>query len=609
MNKKGGFIINNKITNLIQKGFFSNKDYIAPSYINISNPKYIEIDNVYYSTLLIINYNREYEELILKNLIDSNINLNISIIYEKQNPYKIIKELTYHIGNVGVDLQTYNESRQDIDIAAYTYNDAKYIRKEIQINNEDLYYLYIIVNVFASTRKELEYIQNKVEGLLQSKGMQTRRAYFRQEQAFKSCLPLYIECPDVKNVTRRNILTSGLLATYPFITSSIFDESGVLIGTNIINDSLIFIDKYDNKYKNSNMCVFGTSGAGKSFFNKLLILRYRLLGYEQYVIDPEREYNKLCDSLDGTLIKIGPNSNTYINILDIREESLEESQNGYLATKIVKLNGFFNLIMGELNEEDKSLLEQKIIITYNKKGIDFNDSSLYKNGEKNKIIENKIFKNTYDMPLLEDLYNELIGDKKTKKLGIKMIPFVKGSMNYFNNYTNIEINNKLIIADIYELGEENIKYGMYLFTELFWDKIKKDRNIKKSIYLDEIWRLIGVTSNKEVASFIYKIFKTIRKYGGSAIAITQDIYDLFSLENGTYGRSILNNSSVKCFFCLEEENINILQKYENISEREIIEIKSLKRGEALMVIGDNHIIAKIDCSKNEENIINGGKFD
>ena len=403
----------------------------------------------------------------------------------------------------------------------------------------------------------------------------------------KSLNILYIECPDVKNVTRRNILTSGLLATYPFITSSIFDESGVLIGTNIINDSLIFIDKYDNKYKNSNMCVFGTSGAGKSFFNKLLILRYRLLGYEQYVIDPEREYNKLCDSLDGTLIKIGPNSNTYINILDIREESLEESQNGYLATKIVKLNGFFNLIMGELNEED----------------------TLYKNGEKNKIIENKIFKNTYDMPLLEDLYNELIGDKKTKKLGIKMIPFVKGSMNYFNNYTNIEINNKLIIADIYELGEENIKYGMYLFTELFWDKIKKNRNVKKSIYLDEIWRLIGVTSNKEVASFIYKIFKTIRKYGGSAVAITQDISDLFSLENGTYGRSILNNSSVKSFFSLEEENLNILQKYENISDREKIEIKSLKRGEALMIIGDNHIIAKIDSAKFEDDLINGGKID
>ena len=531
------------------------------------------------------------------------------MIYEKQNPYKVIKDLTYHIGNVGVDLQTYNESRQDIDLAAYTYNDAKYIRKEIQINNEDLYYLYIFVNVFSTTRKDLEYIQNKIEGILQSKGMQTRRAYFRQEQAFKSCLPLFIDNNDVKNVTRRNILTSGLLSTYPFLTSSIFDEDGVLIGSNIINNSLIFINKYSNKYKNSNMCVFGTSGAGKSFFNKLLILRYRLLGFEQYVIDPEREYNNLCNNLDGTLLKIGPNSNTYINILDIREESLEESQNGYLATKIIKLIGFFNLIFGEINEEEKSLLEQKIISTYNKKNINFNDNSLYKNDDKNKIISKKEFKSTYDMPILEDLYNELINDKNTKKMGIKLIPFVKGSMNYFNNYTNIEINNKLIVADIYELGEENLKYGMYLFTELFWDKIKKNRKVKKSIYLDEIWRLIGITSNKEVASFIYKIFKTIRKYGGSAIAITQDIYDLFSLENGTYGRSILNNSSVKCFFSLEEENLNILQKYENISDREKIEIKSLKRGEALMIIGDNHIIAKIECAKYEENLINGGKID
>ena len=147
---------------------------------------------------------------------------------------------------------------------------------------------------------------------------------------------------------------------------------------------------------------------------------------------------------------------------------------------------------------------------------------------------------------------------------------------------------------------------MYIFIELFWDKIKKDRNIKKAIYLDEIWRLIGVTSNKDVASFIYKIFKTIRKYGGSAVAITQDVSDLFSLENGTYGRSILNNSSIKNFFSLEEENLNILQQYENISDREKIEIKSLKRGETLMIVGDDHIVTRIESADFEDEIITGG---
>ena len=530
--------------------------------------------------------------------------------YEKQNTYKIIKDLTYHIGNVGVDLKNYSESRQDIDIAAFSYNDAKYIRKQIQINGEDLYYLYIYINIFSQNKKDLEYILNKIEGLLQSKGMQTRRAYFRQEQAFKSCTPFFINHKDVKEVSRRNILTSGLLATYPFTTSSIFDENGIFIGTNIYNNSLVFIDKYNsNKYKNSNMCIFGTSGAGKSYYTKLLILRYRLLGIEQYVIDPEREYTSLCENINGTLLKIGPNSDTYINVMDIREESLEESQNGYLATKISKLIGFFNLIFGNLDEEEKAILEQKLIETYNEKGITFDDETLYKNSEKNKLKIKKQFKESTDMPILEDLYNILEKDKNTNKLRIKLIPFVKGSMNFFNKYTNIKINNKLIIADIYDLGEENIKYGMYLFTDLFWDKIKKNREIKKSIYLDEIWRLIGVTSNKDVASFIYKIFKTIRKYGGSAVAITQDVSDLFSLDDGIYGRSILNNSSVKNFFSLEEENLNLIQKYENISDKEKVEIKSLKRGEALMIVGDDHIVTKIESSEFENKIITGGKID
>ena len=571
------------------------------------NPKYLEIDNVFYSTLIIINYNREQDDLILKDIVDSNINLNISMIYEKQNTYKVIKDLTYHIGNVGVDLQSYSENRQDIDIAAFTYNDAKYIRREIQLNSEDLYYLYVYVNVFSQSKKDLEYMLNKVEGILQSRGMQTRRAYFRQEQAFKMCLPFFFDIKEVKSVAKRNILTSGLLSTYPFITSTVCDENGIFIGANINNNSLVFIDKYNNnKYKNSNMCIFGTSGAGKSYYTKLLILRYRLLGIEQYVIDPEREYENLCKNLDGVLLKIGPNSDTYINIFDIREESLEDNQNGYLATKIGKLIGFFNLVFGNINEEEKSIIEEKLIETYKRKGINFDDETLYKENDKDKINIKRKFKETKDMPILEDFYNVLSEDKKTEKLRIKLIPFVKGSLKFFNNYTSIKLDNKLIIADIYELGEENLKYGMCLFIELFWDKIKKDRKIKKSIYLDEIWRLIGVTSNKDVASFIYKIFKTIRKYGGSAVAITQDVSDLFSLENGTYGKSILNNSSIKNFFSLEEENLNILQQYENISDREKIEIKSLKRGESLMIVGDDHIVTRIESADFEDEIITGG---
>ena len=244
------------------------------------------------------------------------------------------------------------------------------------------------------------------------------------------------------------------------------------------------------------------------------------------------------------------------------------------------------------------MVGKNLLRTNKIKKINFNDKSLYN--------KNKKFKSTKDMPILEDFYN-ILNDEKTKKFKIKLIPFIKGSLKFFNNYTNIELNKKLIIADVYELGEENMKFGMYLFVELFWDKIKINRKIKKAIYLDEIWRLIGVTSNKDVAKFIYKIFKTIRKYGGSSVAITQDISDLFSLDNGAYGKSILNNSSIKTFFSLEEENIKLLSQYSNISEKEKIEIKSLKRGECLMLAGDNHLLTKIEAADFEKKIINGGE--
>lgn len=456
--------------NILKKFFIKNtnekqcleENYICPSYINNENPKYLEIDNMYYAGLMIVNYLRENEDLILKGIIDTDINMNISIFYEKQNKYKILKELTYNIGNVSADLKDINNNRQDVDIAQYTYNDAKYIRKEMQINNQDIYYLYIYINVFAETIKELEFNLSKVEGILQGSGLQTRRANFRQEQIYKSSLPLMHNDKDLQLATRRNILTEGLVSTYPFISSSIFDEKGVYIGRNIHNNSMIFIDRYNTqKYKNPNMCVFGMSGAGKSFYIKLLILRYGIQEINQYVIDPDREYGNVCKALNGTLIKIGPTSNTYINVFDIREESIEKDEKGYLAIKIDKLKGFFNLIFGEMNEEEKSIIEEKLIKLYESKNINFNDKSLYK--VKNKKV---VFKESTDMPILQDFYELLGQDERTKRFYIKLLPFVKGSLNYFNKYTNIKIKNNLIIADIYELGEENIKYGMYIFVDI-----------------------------------------------------------------------------------------------------------------------------------------------
>lgn len=561
-----------------------------PLYINLTNPQYIEIDGMFFSSLLIINYNRIFQELIFKNILEINENILISIYIEKNNQYKIIKEIARNIGNTTVDLEKINNSRIDIDIAKSSLEDAKYIRKEMQLNNQQLLYFYTYITTYSKNKEELKNQINKIEEILQNSGLKSKKSYFRQEQTILANLPLNKNNDDIKKAVKKNILTDGIRGTYPFITSTIYDEKGILYGTDINSNSLIIIDKFDReKYKNSNTCIFGSSGSGKSYFTKIQILRNYILNINQYIIDPEREYEKISKSLNGSLIKIGPASKTYINIFDIREDSLEENEEGYLATKLNKLIGFFKLIFKDITEEERTELENKIIKIYKNKNIDFNDNSLFKNNK---------FKTNTDMPILEDLYKEL--NEKMKK---KIEPFITGSLKCFNNYTNIELNNKLIIGDIYELGEENIQYGMYIFIELFWDKIKKDRNSRKIIYLDEIWRLIGVTSNKETASFIYKIFKTIRKYGGGATAITQDVSDLFSLEEGAYGKSILNNSELKLFFSLEEENIKTLEKYVDINQKEKIEIKSLRKGECLFFVGKDHILTKINSDKFEQELI------
>ena len=208
---------------------------------------------------------------------------------------------------------------------------------------------------------------------------------------------------------------------------------------------------------------FWNKWSWKIIYTKLLILRYRLLNLEQYIIDPEREYDKICDKLDGVCIKFGPSSESYINIMDIREDSIEEEK-GFLTSKISKLRIFFSLVFGDLDEDKIALLEEKLIEVYKEKGITFNDNSLYnydENGFK------KEFKNTYQMPILEDLYNIFSKDKKTLFFKRKLYPFVFGSLKFLNNYTNVELDNKLIVADIYELGEENLKYGMYILLIYF----------------------------------------------------------------------------------------------------------------------------------------------
>jgi hypothetical protein len=258
---------------------------------------------------------------------------------------------------------------------------------------------------------------------------------------------------------------------------------------------------------------------GKSYFIKLNILREFLLNTIQYVIDPENEYTEIGKFLGGTIITLSPSSDNFLNIFDIYENDFNKN---YLSNKLIQLKPFFYLIFQDISVEDYGKIEEIIIKIYKNHKLTFDDTSFYNNDS---------FVNTLNMPILEELYNEMLYYEDLKKYTYMLIPFVKGSLNFFNHHTTFNTDSSLIIANINELGEDNYKYGMCLFATFFWNKLKQNKNKNKLIYIDEIWRIIGGTSTPVTAQFIYKIFKTIRKLNGGAISITQDVSDMLSLEN------------------------------------------------------------------------------
>lgn len=572
---------------------------IYPSYFEDKNPNFLKVNDKYVTSLVITDFPKEVPPAFFYNVFSQEVNLLFSMFYEKQNSSEVLKKITYSIGNAGSEIKNTNDSQTDFDILGTTYNDAKYIRKKMQLEQEDLYNLYCYISVASESKEDLGKNIQKIEAVLNGLNIKTRRALYRQKEVFESSIPILKNVEDLKKYTKRNVLTEGLSATYPFLSNELIDKNGVLVGINENDMSLIMIDRFNTaKYKNSNMCIIGTSGSGKSYFTKLMALRNRYLGVSQYVIDPEREYIKVCKKLNGTIINFEENKR--VNVFDIRKNSAVEGC-GYLQSKLSKLNTFFSLIFKDLTQEEINLLEEKVIRCYEEKGITFDDESLFYKENRAKLITSKRFKKAEDMPILEDLYKLVKTDKRLERIKVLMKPYVYGSEAYFNGYTNVDLENKFVVADLYGLEEISMSAMMFVLTEFFWDMIRASRNERKIIYMDEAWRLIG--TNEKTAKFVYEIFKTIRKYGGGVTAITQDIDDFFALDEGRYGRGILNNSSIKAVFQLEENEINVLKENLMLSEEEVIKIQNSKRGNCLLYAGGNHIEAKVIALQNEHQYI------
>ncbi|MDD2376574.1 MAG: DUF87 domain-containing protein [Clostridia bacterium] len=576
-----------------------------PGFIDNTNFKYINIDGKYIATICIINYPKRMKFLELMNSLPKDIHFDMSIFIQKLDTIKVLKELTYNISNSKSERNTINNNQIDVDILDKLTSDAKKLRYEIQINNEQVYNTYTYISIKSNNKNDILYTTKKFRSILYSKMLISIALNFRHMQGYLSTLPLNFLDESITKSCYSNMTTSNVVNIFPFYTDTVFDKNGVIFGYTSYNKKICNIDIFSNKYTNSNICIFGSSGSGKSYFVKLLILRQYIINIKQYIFDPEGEYINIASEVGGEYINFNNECNTFLNILDIDEIDITEKN--FLYKKINIVYEFLDKILNiEVNYKTDIIMAIKK--SYLDKGINDDVINMYTVSSSNKIYLNKVIKDSTYMPILEDVYKNLksnttINNKGFKKLIMNFEQMLIDYM-FLNRRTTIDLSNKLIV---FNLNKLNVKMTNILFKIILDEIIKRmtNSNEKAIIYIDEVWKFIY--DNSFSAQQIFMLFKTIRKLNAGIVTITQDVCDFFSKDLGTYGKSIINNSFIKMFFKMEYTDSEILAKTGILNTYELSEITRLNKGSMLMLFQSNVINLNVKSNDYEDKLIRGNE--
>lgn len=585
--------------------------FIAPRGIDLTHRNYIIMDGLYYSFLYIKGngYPNKVRAGWMSSLINAGEGIDVDVFLRRENRSKTIDKVAQRIRLNRTKLKSMQDTSTDYEELAGSIQAGYFIKQGIANYNEDLFYMSVFVTVSARTYEELMWRKQQMTDMLKSMDMYVSDCSFQQEDALRTVMPFLQISPKLEKKSKRNVLTSGAASTYMFTSFEMSDDTGVLLGINRHNNSLCIVDLFDTKKnKNANLNLLGTSGAGKTFTMQLLALRMRMRGIQCYIIAPIKghEFRRACNRIGGQFIKIAPGSPHCINIMEIRHtispemeliDELDYSEmDSLLAQKIQQLMIFFSLLIPDMTNEEEQMLDEALIRTYGKFGITHDNDSVYED-------RNAVPPKMKAMPILGDLHEELQKNEMTKRIAIIVSRFVTGSAQSFNQQTNVDLSNKYIVLDLSELKGKLLPVGMMIALDYVWDKIKSDRTKKKAIMIDEIWQLIGAGSNRMAAEFCLEIFKIIRGFGGAAISATQDLSDFFGLEDGRYGRAIINNSKNKIILNLEPDEAEFVRDTLKLTKTEIRSITRFERGEALICSNNSKVPVIIKASKEEQEMI------
>ena len=581
-------------------------DILSPTAIDTKSRDYIVVDGVFHAYLYITGYgySTTVSSCWLAPLVEAGEGVNVSFSFTRQNREKILSKIAQTTMLNRSRMRDVGDTRQDYEELDSAITSGLYLKDVMNRQGEDFYYMHTLIEVMADDPDTLEQRLTAVEKLCVSVDMIARRCDYANEQGFLSTLPLVTLDADIERKSRRNALTTGVAAAFPFVSYEHSDRNGIFLGLNLYNKSPVFLDPYDDyKYTNGNWWIGGNSGAGKSVTLQCLAGRLREQGKRVVCVIPKKghEFRPNCEQLGGLYLRLSPSSRDCPNIMAIRRKTLDAyagiqelaaRDDSVLADKISRLIIWYSLQKKDLTEEDKNYLDASLVECYDRYGIIFDNASV--------VDGNGAFK---EMPIIPDWYNVLLERTETKHLAVVLTRYVTGSAAAMGRRNHISIDNKYIVLDTSGMPDDLILPGIYWAIDVANDIIMNAGGELSALIADELWSLVGAGSNPLAAAYVQEMVKTIRGLGGIAITSTQGMQDLFSLEGGKYGKGILDSSRIKFVMQMEEQEARLIQQILNLSEEEVRQITRFRRGEGLLCIGYNHVPVAFHVTKKEYDAI------
>jgi len=549
-------------------------DLIAPAGLKVSS-KHLQIGQKYARTIFVFTYPQTLSTGWLSSIITLDQEMNIALFLHPTKTSVVLKKLTKKTAQIQsqISLQAEKGRVRDPQLEAALQN-VEEIRDRLQQGAERLFRFGLYITLFTDSEKQLDAVENQVRALLENQMIYAKPAVFQQEQGFISTLPLEID----KLLIHTSFNTTTLSTNFPFISSDLTNNKGVLYGINRHNNSLILFDRFS--LENANMVVFAKSGSGKSYTVKLEVLRSLMQDTEVIIIDPEKEYKYLAETVGGSFVDISLTSPNHLNPFDLPKPAPDEKPADILKNNIIDLVGLLKIMLGGLTPEEDAIIDKALTETYAAR--DITPESDFSN---------------INPPLMEDLYTVLKGIDGAENLVIRLEKFVSGSYgSFFNQATNVELNKKLVVFSIRDMQDELRPLAMYVILHYIWNIIRSQTK-KRIMVVDEAWWMM---QHEDAASFLFGIAKRCRKYYLGLTTITQDVTDFIKSK---YGKPIITNSSLQLLLKQSPAAIKVVEETFNLTEQEKYMLLESPVGEGIFFAGAKHAAIKVVASYTEDQII------